>query len=76
MVIIFHARSLSHYHELMISLATHRIMPAPSVSPQTLPPTLLDPMVVVFPQEPPERPVNPMPQELPERSNSPLPQPN
>ena len=37
-VIIFHARSLTHYHELMISLATHRIALAPSVSLQTLPP--------------------------------------
>ena len=76
-VVIFYARSISHFHELMISLTTHRITPAPSVSPHTpLPPALLDPTVVLFPQKPPERPSNPMPQEPPERSNSPLPQLN
>ena len=76
-VIVVHARSTSHFHELMISLATHRIIPAPSVSPQTsLPPTSLDPMVILLPQEPPERPVNPVPQESPERSNSLLPWPD
>ena len=32
-VIVFHVRSLSYYHELMISLTMHRIMPALSVSP-------------------------------------------
>ena len=53
-VIIFHTRSTSHNHKLVISLATHRIAPAPSVSPpQTLPPTPLDPTVVLFLQEPP-----------------------
>ena len=75
-MIIFHARSTSHFHELMISLTTHRIAPAPSASPPPTPhPTPLDPMVVLFPREPPERPVNPTPQEPPERSNSPLSQP-
>ena len=64
-VIIFHTRSTSHFHELMISLVTHRITPAPSVSPPPTPrPASLDPMVVLFPWEPPER------------SNSPLPWPN
>ena len=73
-VIIFYARSTSHFHELMISLATHRIAPAPSVSPPPAPrPAPLDPTVVLFPSEPPERPVNPEPQESPERSNSPVP---
>ena len=73
-VIIFHAQSTSHFHELMISLATHRIAPAPSVSPPPAPcPAPLDPTVVLFPSEPPERPVNPEPQEPPERPVSPLP---
>ena len=75
-VIVFHARSTSHFHELMISLATHRIALAPSVSPPPTPrPAPLDPTVVLFPSEPPERPVNPAPQETPER-NSPLPRVN
>ena len=74
-VIIFCVRSTSHYHELMISLVTHRIAPAPSVSPlQTPPPAPLDPTIVVFPQEPPERLVSSIPQEPPERQDSPLPQ--
>ena len=73
-VIIFHVRSTSHYHELMISLVTHRIAPAPSVSPQTLPPAPLDSTVVFFPCEPPKRPVSPTPQESPERQDIPLPQ--
>ena len=55
-VIVFHTRSTSHFHELMISLATHRINPAPSVSPCTPPPpTSLDPTIILFPWEPPER---------------------
>ena len=61
-IIIFHVRPTSHYHELMISLATHRIALAPSVSPpQTLPPTLLDPTVILFPWKPPERQNSPLP---------------
>ena len=76
-MIVFHARSTSYFHELMISLATHRITLAPSVSPPPAShPAPLDPMVVLFPQEPPERPVTPTPQEVPERPNSPTPQLN
>ena len=76
-VIVFHTRSTSHFHELMISLVTHRIAPAPSVSPPPTPRHApLDPTVVLFPSEPPERPVNPEPQETPERQNSPLPRSN
>ena len=75
-VVIFHTRSTSSFHELMISLTTHRIVPAPSVSPPpVLHPTLLDSTVVLFPLEPLKRPVNPAPQEPSERSNSPLPWP-
>ena len=76
-VIVFHSQSTTHFHELMISLATHRIALAPSVSPPpALHPAPLGPTVVLFPSEPPERPANPAPQEFPERPNSPLPWPN
>ena len=53
-VIIFHARSSTHYHELMISLVTHRIVPATSVSPR-IPPAPLILMVIFNPWDPLER---------------------
>ena len=61
MVIVFHAQSNTHYHELMISLVTHRFAQAPSVSPQPSPPVPSIPMIVVHPREPPERPESPLP---------------
>ena len=61
-VIIFHARSNTHYHELMISLVTYRIAQATSVSPQPSPPVPSIPTVILNPQEPPERLESPIPQ--------------
>ena len=60
-VIIFHARSLTHYHEPIISLAINRITQAPSVSPRTLPPASSIPMVVFHLWEPPKRLESPLP---------------
>ena len=59
-VIIFCARSLTHYHKLMISLMIHIIAPAPSVSPRTPLPALTNTMVV-HSWEPPERLESPLP---------------
>ena len=44
-----------------MSLVTHRITPAPSVSPRTLPPASSIPMVIFHPWEPSERPESLLP---------------